>query len=106
MLPCVGPELVMAEPLSLPSFLQRTPAELAEDAKLQDIRRASFTRARLTEAERLIGRGKLLEETALANLQAALQDKNSEQVELEKTNLANARAMCGDYAGAAKIPSR
>lgn len=74
-----------------------------EDEKVQEMRRASYTRANLTEAERLIGRATTLQDTALANLQAAVRDGNEEQAQLERWHLADALAMSGDLEGASHI---
>lgn len=74
-----------------------------EDEKVQEMRRASYTRANLTEAERLVSRGKTLEDTALANLSAAVRDGNEEQAQLERWHLADALAMSGDLDGAIQI---
>lgn len=68
-----------------------------EDEKIQELRRASFTRANLTEAERTVSRGTTLQETALNNLMAAINDGNEDQAVLEKWRLADALAMTGDY---------
>jgi len=50
------------------------PKREAEDARLQEIRRASFTRGRLTEAEKMVARGIALQEIAQRNLE--LVEKN------------------------------
>lgn len=74
-----------------------------EDEKVQEMRRASFTRANLTEVERLVSRGKVLEDTALANLSAAVRNGNEEQAQIERWHLADALAMSGDLEGAIQI---
>lgn len=81
--------------VNLPKFLERTDEELAEEAKVQEIRRASFSRAKLTPEERLVGRGALLEETARGNLAAG-------DSEISETQLSEALAMQGRYIEAAK----
>jgi hypothetical protein len=45
-----------------------TPEEEAEEARLQELRRASFTRARLTPEERAVARGAVMEEIARAQI--------------------------------------
>jgi len=80
---------------TFPKFLERTPDELAEEAKVQDLRRASFSRARLTTEERLVGRGALLEETARGNLAAG-------DTEVSRSQLAEGMAMQGRYEEAAE----
>jgi hypothetical protein len=72
----------------------------AEDERAQELLRASFTRANLTEAERLVGRGALLEETAKGNLEAA-RGKDAAARELAENQLADAMAMQGKYEEAA-----
>lgn len=74
-----------------------------EDDKIQELLRASFTRARLTEAERTVSRGVVLQETARANLEAAISDGNEEQAQLERWHLADALAMTGEYEQAAAL---
>ena len=76
-------------PKNLPKWLQKTDAELSEEVKVQDERRAGFTRAHLTEAERLVSHGALLEETARGNLAAGSPDAQAQ--------LAEALAMQGRY---------
>lgn len=72
----------------------------AGDDRVQEIRRASFTRANLTEAERLVGQGALWEETARGNLEAS-RGKNAAARQLAENQLADALAMQGKYAEAA-----
>lgn len=79
---------------NLPKWLHKTDAELAEEAKIQDERRAGHTRAHLTDAERLVSRGALLEETARGNLVAGMD---------ASAQLAEALAMQGRYGEAAEI---
>lgn len=74
--------------------------DTAEDDRVQEIRQASFTRANLTEAERLVGQGALWEETARGNLESA-RGKNAVARELAENQLADALAMQGKYAEAA-----
>lgn len=77
-----------------PKWLQRTDAELAEEARVQNERRAGNTRAHLTDAERLVSRGALLEQTARGNLAAGSPDAMAQ--------LAEALAMQGRYGEAAE----
>jgi hypothetical protein len=86
----------------LPKWLERTPEELAAEEAVQVERRASFTRGKLSDEEQLISRGALLEETARGNLVAAEEAKDKEQIRLEKGRLADALAMQGRHAEAAK----
>jgi hypothetical protein len=92
----------MAKP-KIPVWLARSEAQVEEDEREQGLRRASFTRAKLTEAERLVSRGKLLEATHKANLETALADGNEERVIFGRANLAEAKAMYGDYTGASVV---
>lgn len=79
---------------NLPRWLQRTEAEVAEEQKTQAERQAGFTRAKLTEGERLIQRGVLLEETARGNIAAGAGDDALAQ-------LAEGLALQGRYEEAA-----
>jgi hypothetical protein len=87
----------------LPKWLERTEAQIAAEAETQAQRRAGFTRAKLTEAERLISRGALLEQTARNSLAVAHKHKNKERLAIEKGHLAEALAMQGRYDEAAKL---
>lgn len=84
----------MPKKFTFPKWLERTPDELKEEARVQELRRASFGRGHLTPEELLIGRGALLEETARGNLAAG--DK-----EVSKGQLAEGLAMQGRFAEAA-----
>lgn len=88
----------MAKIFTFPHWLVGTPEERAAEDERQRLTRASFTRARLTEAERLLGRGRLLEITARQNLARA-----GEHDQLPKSQLADALAMQGRYVEAAEI---
>lgn len=79
----------------LPKWLERTPAEIAEEDNVQALRRASFGRAHKTREEELVGRGALLEETARGNLAAG-------DGEGSRALLAEGLAMQGRYLEAAK----
>jgi hypothetical protein len=46
------------------------PERQAEDARRQEVRRASFSRARLTPAERVVARGMRIEEAARASMKS------------------------------------
>ena len=85
----------MAKKFEFPKWLQRTPDELIEEGKVQELCRASFGRGRLTAEERLVGRGALLEETARGNLAAG-------DADVSRTHLAHAMAMQGRYEEAAE----
>lgn len=78
---------------NLPKYLQKTDAEIATEAEVQEQRRAGFTRAHLTEAEALVSRGALLEQTARGNLAAGTD---------ATPQLAEALAMQGRYREAAE----
>lgn len=98
-----GPTVVteggmMAKEFTFPVWLVGSPEEQAAETARQNLARASFTRARLTEAERLIGRGRLLEATARENLARA-----NGNDELPKSQLADALAMQGRYVEAADL---
>jgi hypothetical protein len=94
------------------------PKREAEDARLQEIRRASHTRSKLTEEERLVSRGMALEEIARANIE--LMGERREQgfnrrawggatvdmVEEEQVKLAEALSMQGRYREAATVHPR
>jgi hypothetical protein len=85
---------------NFPSWLERTPDELQQEQQIQEQRRASFTRAKLTDSERMISRGALLEETARGNLDAARKTKGKQaraQEKIELMNLAHALSMQGRY---------
>jgi hypothetical protein len=90
----------MPRTFNFPVWLKSTDEEQAAEEQRQALLRASFTRAKLTDAERLIGRGALLEKTAQANLE---QSKGTEEESLHQSQLADALAMQGRYADAASI---
>lgn len=81
---------------NLPKWLERTEAEVAEEQKVQELRRASFGRGHLTPEELLVGRGALLEETARANLAAG-------ESSVSEVQLAEAFAMQGRFTEAAEV---
>lgn len=84
----------------LPKWLRRTDAEVAAEDAVQAERRAGFGRGHLTEAEQLISRGALLEQTARGNLTAA--EGNAQATKQYKAQLAEAMAMQGRYTEAAR----
>lgn len=86
---------------NFPVWLQGSPEEQEAEAQRQATLRASFSRARLTEAEQLIGRGHLLEETARGNIEAA-RGKDAEARVLAENQLAEALAMQGKFSEAAE----
>lgn len=86
----------MAKAHNFPVWLAGTVEEQAAERERQRLAMASFTRAHLTEAERLVGRGRLLEMTARHNL------TNSDNA-LAVGQLADALAMQGRYVEAAEI---
>ena len=85
-----------------PVWLVGSPEEQAAEEQRQALMCASFTRAKLTEEERLIGRGALLEATARGNLEQS-KGKNKEARILHENQLAEAVAMQGRYVEAAEI---
>jgi hypothetical protein len=90
----------MPEKAALPQFLQRTPEQIAADEQAQEARRAGFTPAHLSEAERLLSRGMQLEVIARANL-GTLED--GEERERQSVVLAHALELQGRYEEAAEI---
>lgn len=100
---------------NLPKFLVRTEDEEKKDKEAQDLRRASFTRAKQTEAEKLIARGMQMEEIARANIetQEALREEghnvstrggaNQYMLTLELLRLAEGLELQGKYQEAAGV---
>lgn len=86
----------MRKTFQFPVWLQGSPEEQAAEEERQKLLLASFTRAHLTEAERLIGRGVLLEQTARLNIEAA-KNQNHEARVLAENQLADALAMQGRF---------
>ncbi len=91
----------MAKTFSYPIWLQGTKEQQKAESERQALALASFGRGHLSEAERLVGRGALLEQTAAGNLE--LTEKNSQEEALALSQLADAKAMQGKYAEAAEI---
>lgn len=87
---------IFAAQSNLPTFLQRSRETIAADEEAQALRRASFTRAKLTDAERAVSQGRTLEEIALANLATEGAD-----VELEQIRLAQGLELQGKFTEAA-----
>lgn len=86
-----------------PSVKRLLERPTTEDDKMQELLRASFTRANLTEAERTVSRAVVLQETARGNLAAAEARDDEDQAQLERWHLADALAQAGDYDQAAKL---
>lgn len=87
---------MMAKAFEFPVWLKGTSEQQAAEKERQRLARASFTRAHLTESERLVGRGRLIETTARHNLTNGANTLASSQ-------LADALAMQGRYVEAAQI---
>jgi hypothetical protein len=99
---------------TLPDYLKRPQSEIDADKAAARLQAASFTRSRLTEAERLIAEGVKHERIARANLetQGALRDEghtvsthggaNLEMVEQELFRLSHGLELQGRYAEAAE----
>lgn len=85
---------------AFPIWLQGTPAQQQAEAERQALAVAAHGRGHLTEAERLIGRGELLEKTARGNLEAT--GENEEARTLALSQLADALALQGRFTEAAE----
>jgi len=70
----------VSKKFDFPKWLQRSEEEVAAEQKIQAERQAGFTRAHLTEGERLVQHGVLLEETARGNLAAGAGDDAKAQL--------------------------
>ena len=93
----------MPKTFQFPVWLQGTKEEQEAEAQRQALALAVHSRAKMTEAERLVGRGKLLEETARGNLEQSKGVKGKkEERKLAKAQLADALAMQGQYSEAVK----
>src|SRR5205085_822888 len=79
---------------TLPAYLIQSPEEIEADKKAQELRRASFGRGKLTEAERVVSRGKQLEEIALSNLPLA---RNEADLNQERIRYAEGLELQGRY---------
>ena len=100
---------------NLPSYLRQTSEQVEADKKAQELRRASFTRSKLTEEERLISRGIQIEEIARANIETMESKRaegenistrggaNLEMLEFEKIRLCRALELQGCYEEAASL---
>jgi hypothetical protein len=100
---------------NLPSYLRQTPEQAEEDKRAQELRRASFTRSKLTGEERLVARGAQVAEIALANIgtQESLREEghnvssrggaNKEMLEHEYIRLAHGLELQGRYKDAASV---
>ena len=89
----------MARSFDFAVWLKGSEAEQKAESERQVLALASHGRGHLSEAERLIGRGALLEKTAQANLNSATDDETRT---LAMSQLADAQAMQGKYAEAAE----
>lgn len=72
---------IEAAQASLPPFLRRDREAIEADEQAQELRRASFGRGHLTEAERNVSHGMVLEDIALSNLPLA---RNEEDLKREQ----------------------
>lgn len=90
-----------AKSFEFPIWLKGSPQEQAAEEQRQALALASHSRAKLSDAERLIGRGQLLETTARQNLLDAKGRDKAARV-LAQSHLADALGMQGRYAEAAK----
>lgn len=94
---------------------ERTPEQKEQDAETQKLLRASHTRAHLTDAERVVSRGVILEAIARENIRAMEAVRASglnrssqggatlEMLAEEKTRLAHALQLQGKYVEAADV---
>jgi hypothetical protein len=85
-----------------PVWLKGTSAEQKAEAERQALAMAAHSRAKLSDAERLVGRGQLLEQTARENLALSKRRNRAARV-LAQNQLADALAMQGRYAEAAEM---
>lgn len=92
----------MAKTFQFPVWLKGTEQEQAAEAERQALALASHSRAKLSEAERMVGRGQLLEKTAQENLDQAKGRDKAARI-LAQSQLADALAMQGRYAEAAQV---
>src|SRR5688572_141113 len=91
----------MSKAFNFPVWMKGTEAEQAAETQRQAAALAIHSRAHMSEQERLIGRGKLLESTAQANLELSA-GHNKEARILAEDQLADALAMQGRFAEAAE----
>ena len=91
----------MPKTFEFPVWLKGSPQEIAAEAERQALALAIHGRGHLSEAERLLGRGALLEQTARQNLEASGRNKHARI--LAESQLADALAMQGKFAEAAEI---
>jgi hypothetical protein len=90
-----------AKKFNFPVWLKGSKEQRQAEAERQALALAIHGRGHLSEAERLIGRGALLEQTARQNLEAS--GKNNQARILLESQLADALAMQGKYVDAASI---
>jgi len=99
---------------TLPDYLKQSPEEIEADKTAMRLKAASFTRSKLTDAERVIVHGAKLEEIASANIdtQESLRAEgrnvstnggaNLEMLKQEKIRLAHGLELQGRYSEAAE----
>ena len=92
----------MPKSFQFPVWLIGTKEEQVAEEERQNLARASHTRAKLNEAERLVGRGALLEQTARANIEAAKNQNRKARI-LAENQLADALADQGRFKEASTI---
>jgi hypothetical protein len=92
----------LAKKHQFPVWLRGTEAEQKAEAERQALAMASHSRAKMSEAERLVGRGQLLEQTARANLLLS-KGRNKAARALAQQQLADALAMQGRFKEAATL---
>jgi hypothetical protein len=85
---------------NLPPYLRMTPEKQQEEDEAQALRRASFTRSKLTEEERIVAHGMKVEEIALSNLQLA---RNEEELNHWQRQYAQGLELQGKYEEAADV---
>lgn len=86
----------MPKTFAFPVWLEGTPEEQAAEDERQKLALAIHGRGHLSEAERLVGRGRLLEQTARQNVEDAT-NQNHEARVLAENQLADSLAMQGRF---------
>lgn len=92
---------VMAKSFDFPVWLKGTKEQQEAETERQRLALAAHSRGHLSDAERLVGRGVLLEQTARQNLEIA-KGRNKEARILAQNQLAEGLALQGKYAEAAE----
>lgn len=87
-------QAVLARQSLLPAYLRRDEETIRADEQTQALQRASFTRSKLTEEERLIAEGIKREEIALSNL---LLVRNLPELTFESARYAHGLELQGRY---------